>query len=62
MQKVRKEFNFQKLLHARRGNNGVSQYPRYQKIFWITENMTEITAILWLEWFCEINNGILFCK
>jgi len=22
----------------RRGNNGVSQYPRYQKIFWLTEN------------------------
>ena len=26
-----------KKLSSRRGNNGVSRYPRYQKIFWLTE-------------------------
>ena len=24
--------------------------------------LSEITAILWQEWICEINNGILLCK
>ena len=23
----------------RRGDNGVSRYPRYQKMFWLTENV-----------------------
>ena len=56
----------------RRGNNGISWYPRYQIIFWLTENFNQdyrhfdaninLLGQVWL--FCCKNGfeGFLFCS
>ena len=54
---------------TRHGNDGVSQYPRYQKIFWLTVNfnqdyrhfVAEVAGQRWL--FCFKNGFVeqLFC-
>ena len=51
---------------GRRGNNGVSRYPRYQKTFWLTENfnkddryfVVDIALMAEIQLFC-CDNGFL---
>ena len=43
----------------RRGNNGISWYPRYQKIFWLTEKFKLRFPLFWREYCFDRRNAAI---